>query len=128
MNQLKDISKENEEKTILIYEEYSKAQQAQNIPQTINESFGFHDCKVSGLIIDTNIVMRFDTRAGFTDLNKITFITSEVIKQDDHIVGSTWIYRELYHTENGYEAHMLFADDKLSELIIRCKDIVIVKE
>ncbi len=128
MNQLKDISKENEEKTILIYEEYSKAQHAQNISQTINESFGFHDCKVSELIIDTNIVMRFDTRAGFTDLNKITFITSEVIKQDDHIVGSTWIYRELYHTENGYEAHMLFADDKLSELIIRCKDIVIVKE
>lgn len=128
LNQLKKISKKNEQKVNLISDEYSKAQQAENIPQYIKESFGFHDCEVTELSVDKNIVMRFDTRGGFTDLNKITFVTSEIIKQEDHIVGSTWIYNELYRTENGYEAHMLFQGEDMPELIISCKDIVIVKE
>lgn len=126
--QLKKISKKNEQKVNLISDEYSKVQQAENIPKYIKESFGFHDCEVTELSVDKNIVMRFDTRGGFTDLNKITFVTSEIIKQEDHIVGSTWIYDELYHTENGYEAHMLFQGEDMPELIISCKDIVIVKE
>ena len=126
--QLKKISKKNEQKVNLISDEYSKVQQAENIPKYIKESFGFHDCEVTELSVDKNIVMRFDTRGGFTDLNKITFVTSEIIKQEDHIVGSTWIYNELYRTENGYEAHMLFQGEDMPELIISCKDIVIVKE
>lgn len=126
--QLKKISKKNEQKVNLISDEYSKVQQAENIPKYIKESFGFHDCEITELIVDRNIVMRFDTRGGFTDLNKITFVTSEIIKQEDHIVGSTWIYNELYRTENGYEAHMLFQGEDMPELIISCKEIVIVKE
>ena len=128
LNQLKKISKENEKKKNLISEGYSKVQQTENIPQNIKESFGFHDCRITELSVDKNIVMRFDTRGGFTDLNKITFITPEIIKQDDYIVGSTWIYNELYRTENGYEAHMLFQGEDMPELIVSCKDIVIVKE
>lgn len=123
--QLKKISEENERKTNLIAEECAKAQKTENIPQNLKESFGFHDCEVTELTVDKNIVMRFDTRGGFTNLNKITFIKPEVIKQEDNIVGSTWIYNELYRTENGYEAHMLFQGEEIPELIIRCKDIVI---
>ena len=56
----------------------------------------------------------------------ITFDTSEIIKQEEHIVGSTWLYEELYRTENGYEAHVLFwAREGLKDLIIRCNDIII---
>lgn len=104
------------------------AQQAEEIPHNIKEEFGFHDCKVTELIVDRDIIMRFDIKGGFTDKNKITFVSSEIIKDDKFIVGSVWIYDELYRTEHGYEAHMLFASDELSELIIRCKDIVIKKE
>ncbi len=128
LNQLKKISKENEKKMNRILNEYSKAQQAEHIPQSIRESFGFHDCKVTEFTAGKNIVMRFDVQGGFTDLNKITFVTSEIIKQEEHIAGSTWIYEELYSTENGYEAHMLFAGEGMQELIISCEDIIINKE
>lgn len=128
LNQLEKISNENEEKKQLILDEYSKVQRAENIPQNINESFGFHDCQVIEFTVDKNIVMRFDTRGGFTDQNKVTFVTSKVIKQENPIVGSAWIYHELYQTENGYEAHILFEGEKMTELIIDCNDIVIVKD
>lgn len=39
-----------------------------------------------------------------------------------------WLYSELYQTEGGYEAHMLFQGEDMAELIIRCKDIVIAKD
>ena len=69
--------------------------------------------------------MRLDTRGGFTNFNMITFATSEIIKQEGHIVGSTWLYEELYRMENGYEAHILFAGEEMPEFIIRCNDIII---
>lgn len=91
LDQLKKISAANEEKVTFVSEEYSKTQKSENIPQDIKESFGFHDCKVTELIVDYNIIMQFDTRGGFTDLNKITFVTAEVIKHEEHIVGSTLV-------------------------------------
>lgn len=44
------------------------------------------------------------------------------------MIGSYKIYSELYRTEYGYEAHMLFEGRAVSELTVRCKDIVIEKE
>ena len=127
LSQLKGLSKENEKKMNRVLDEYSKAQQEENIPQLIRERFGFHDCEVTEFTVGKNdVVMHLDTRGGFTNFNMITFATSEIIKQEDHIVGSTWLYEELYRTENGYEAHMLFwTDAGMSELIICCNDIII---
>lgn len=75
-----------------------------------------------------NVVMCLDTRGGFTDFNKITFVASEIIKKEEHILGSAWIYEELYHTENGYEAHILFQGENMPELIIKCDDIIVENE
>ena len=127
LSQLKGLSEENEEKMNRVLDEYSKAQQEENIPQLIRERFGFHDCEITEFTVGKkDVVMLLDTRGGFTNFNMITFATSEIIKQEGHIVGSTWIYEELYHTENGYEAHMLFwTGAGMSELIIRCNDIII---
>lgn len=123
---LKKLSKENKKKVDSVLSEYSKAQQSEQIPQIIRESFGFHDCKVTKLTVGEKVVMRFDIQGGFTTYNKITFTASEIMKQDEHIEGSIWIYDELYRTEHGYEAHMLFwAGNGLKELIIQCNDIVI---
>lgn len=129
LNQLKRLSKENEKKMNSVLNEYSKAQQAEHIPQIIRERFGFHDCKVTEFTAGKNVVMYLDTRGGFTSFNMITFTVAEIIKQDEHIVGSTWIYNELYSTEDGFEAHMLFgAGEGMAELIIRCNDIIIKKK
>lgn len=122
---LKKISKESEAIRDRVLSEYSKAQQAENIPQDIRESFGFHDCRVTEFTVGSNVVLRFDTRGEYADMNKLTFATAKIIKQEEHIVGSSWIYQELYRTEDGYEAHMLFDREGVLELTIRCKDIII---
>lgn len=118
LNQLKKLSKENEKEVNHVSNEYSKAQQNENIPQIIRERFGFHDCKVTEFTVGENVVMNLDTRGGFTNFNRITFVASEIIKLEEHIVGSSWIYNELYHTDNGYEAHILFYGEYMPELIL----------
>lgn len=125
LNQLKRLSKENEKKVKSVLGKYSEAQQAEQIPQTIRERFGFHDCEVTDFAAGKNAVMRLDMGGGLTNFNMVTFTACEVIKQEKYIVGSTWIYDELYGTENGYEAHMLFAGEGMPELIIRCNDIIV---
>ena len=128
LSQLKKLSKENEKKMRHILNEYSKAQQSEDIPKNIDERFAFHDCKITELSVGENVVMRLDTQGGFTDFDKITFVASEIIKQEKHIAGSIWLYQELYRRGNGYEAHMLLAGEEIHELIICCNDIIINKE
>ncbi|MDD3999721.1 MAG: DUF4085 family protein [Bacilli bacterium] len=126
---LKKISYENKKKTDSVFHEYIKSQKEELIPQTIRERFGFHDCEVIELTGDKkDLVMLLNTQGGFTNFNMITFTAAEIIKEEEHIEGSIWIYHELYTAEKGYEAHILFwAQGGLKELIIRCKDIIINK-
>ncbi len=125
LKQLESISEENKKEVNRVLNEYTEAQQAEKIPQSIRGKFSFHDCKVTELTANKNIIIHFDTQGGFTNHNMITFVDSEIIKQDEQIVGSTWLYEELYRTEYGYEAHMLFWGENMPEFIIRCKDIII---
>ncbi|WP_127539528.1 DUF4085 family protein [Paenibacillus illinoisensis] len=128
MQQLKKQSKLNDAQMQLISKEYREAQLAEPIPEHIRNQVHFHDCTVTELVSDSDLVIRFDTRGGFTNLNKITFIAPEIIKQEGDIVGMYWLYHELYCIENGYEIHMLFDGEEMSELIIQCQDIVVEEE
>ncbi|MGF9697897.1 MULTISPECIES: DUF4085 family protein [Paenibacillus] len=128
MRQLKKQSKINEAQMQLISKEYREAQLAEPIPEHIRNQVHFHDCTVTELVSDTDLVIRFDTRGGFTNLNKVTFVAPEIIKQEEHIVRSYWLYHEMYRIENGYEVHMLFDGAEMSELIIQCQDIVVEEE
>ena len=118
---LKNLSKENKKEINRILSEYIKVKDTEQIPESIKNSFGFHDCEVTALTTEKNVTMKFDT-----DREKITFIEAQIERMDEGIIGSTWLYEELYAIETGYEAHMLFYTDKGTiELIIRCKDILI---
>ncbi|MFF2483518.1 DUF4085 family protein [Paenibacillus sp. NPDC058071] len=129
LRELKQLSKENKKRMMLILDEFRQAQQAENIPEHIRSQFGFHDCTVTELTPGKQMVMRLDTQGGFTNNNKVTFdAVDEIIRQDEHIVGSCWIYNELYRTDCGYEVHVLFSGKEMSELIIRCADIVVEQE
>ncbi len=130
ISQLKKHSKENEIEMKNISEQYSKVIRSEKIPENIRENFGFHDCKVIDFINEKNenMVMRLDTGGGFTELNKITLVAPTIYKQDKNIVGSIWLYEELYSTKNGYEIHVLFENNGLSELTMGCKDIIVEKE
>lgn len=126
LKELKKLSKENKRKVDHIMNEYSNAKEAENIPPIIKERFGFHDCIVTEFISGKDIVIYFDSRGGFTSFNKITFISAKTIKQDENLVGSTWIYDELYCIERGYEVHVLFhSNEGTKECIIKCNDIII---
>ena len=129
LEQLEKISIENKMISDQILEEYQKAEQKENIPEDLNRKFCFHDCTVTEFTVDSNIVIRFDTRGGFTNLNKVTFVSADIIKLDSGIMDSRWIYEELYRTDIGYEAHMLFdGEGVLADFIVSCKDIIIEKE
>lgn len=77
------------------------------------------------LIIDKDVIMRFDTKGGLTECDKLTFIDATIIQQDAGIVGSTWVYDEIYRKEEGYEVHTLMAREQKVELVLECKDIII---
>jgi hypothetical protein len=126
--ELKKLGKENELQVRRTMDAYTRARQSQNIPESIDRSFQFHDCKVIELTKGRDIVMRLDTDGGFTNLNKITFQCAEIIKQDEPVEGRHWLYEELYQTDEGYEAHMLFSGKMGTDLIIRCANIVIEQE
>ncbi|WP_088188945.1 DUF4085 family protein [Desulfosporosinus sp. FKA] len=125
LQQLISLSEENSKTVQRVLNEYSKAQQTEDIPQAIRERFTFHDCLVTAFNVGQDVVMYLDTRGGFTNYNRITFTAAEMIRREEPIIGSTWLYQELYRTEKGYEAHILLGRKRMLELIIRCQDIIV---
>lgn len=125
MRELEKRSEENQAKMDQGFSDYREAQQAEAIPPSILDRFHSHDCEVTDIIIDQEMVVRLGTDGGFSAFNKITFVAPEIIKQEQGIKGSTWLYNELYHTGDGYEVHVLFYGENMPELIVRCQDILI---
>ncbi|MHA7580773.1 DUF4085 family protein [Paenibacillus vandeheii] len=128
LRQLKKKSAENTKEMERVSKEYREAVVAQDIPGEIHSRVQFHDCTVTELLTGEEFVIRFDTRGGFTNINKLTLVKPEIIKQEGEIVGSYWLYQELYRIEQGYELHVLFGGEPMPELIVRCEDILADEE
>ncbi|SLK13018.1 MULTISPECIES: DUF4085 family protein [unclassified Paenibacillus] len=126
--QLKKQSAENTIEMDRVSKEYREAILAQDIPDEIRSRVQFHDCTVTELLTGEEVVIRFDTSGGFTNMNKLTLIAPEIIKREGEIVGSYWLYQELYRIDNGYELHVLFYGENMPELIVRCEDILAEEE
>ncbi|WP_413376508.1 DUF4085 family protein [Paenibacillus taichungensis] len=126
--QLKKQSAENRREMVRVSKEYREAIVAQDIPGEIHSQVQFHDCTVTELLTGDEVVIRFDTRGGFTKINKLTLVTPEIIKQEEEIAGSYWLYQELYRIDQGYELHVLFGGEHMPELIVRCEDILAEEE
>lgn len=129
IQQLKQISRINEIKVKQRLVDFSAAQQAENIPENIRTQFGFHDCKVLSVEKKKDIIFHLDPSGGFTEDNRLIFHDAKIIQEDKAIDACWWIYEELYKTKDGYEAHMMFADETNStiELTIVAKDITVDK-
>lgn len=126
--QLKKQSAENTIEMDRVSKEYREAILAQDIPDEIRSRVQFHDCTVTELLTGEEVVIRFDTSGGFTNMNKLTLIAPEIIKREGETVGSYWLYQELYRIDNGYELHVLFYGENMPELIVRCADIIVEEE
>lgn len=125
LQMLKKQSKLNERNMKQVYDMYWQSQGTESIPLHIRDKFNFHDCRVTELVKNKNLIMKLDTSGGFTPLNRITFVKPEIILQEEGIIDSFWLYCELYCAKDGYEVHVLFAGTTMTELIIRCQDIII---
>ncbi|MDR6726961.1 hypothetical protein J2W91_005486 [Paenibacillus amylolyticus] len=125
MRQLKKQSKRNEEQMQLVLKEYREVNVTQDIPLEVRRRLHFHDCTVTELVTGDELVIRFDTRGGFTNINKLTLVAPKIIKQEGDIVGRYWLYEELYRIDDGYELHILFEGTGMPELIVRCKDFLV---
>lgn len=125
--QLKRISVQNEEEVNRISEACTIAAKAEQIPADLCEKFGFHDCKVTDYSVGSDTTIQFDNSGGFTNYDKVTFVDAVILQQEEPIIGSMWIYHELYRTENGYEVHvLLWGDgDETPELTLCCSDIIV---
>jgi len=128
MRKLKKQSAENRREMERISDEYKEDIVAQDIPYDIYSRVQFHDCTVTELVTGDEVVIRFDTRGGFTNINKLTLVAPEIIKQDGGIVGSYWLYQELYRIDNGYELHVLLGGENMPELIVHCANILAEEE
>lgn len=128
MLQLKKQSAENRREMERVSNEYREVIIAQDIPEEIRNRVQFHDCTVTELLTGDEVLIRFDTRGGFTNINKLTLVAPEIIKQDGGILGTYWLYQELYRIDNGYELHVLFDGENMPELIVRCTDILAEEE
>ncbi|WP_405131688.1 DUF4085 family protein [Paenibacillus sp. FSL H8-0317] len=128
LQQLKKQSAHNWRRVEHTSKEFREVMMAQNIPDEIHSRVQYHDCTVTELLTMDEVVIRFDTRGGFTNINKLTLVAPEIIKQEGDIVGSYWLYQELYRIDNGYELHVLFGGENMPELIVRCADILVEEE
>ena len=121
------------------------AKQAKEIPERISQHFGFHDGEILSFqnAGDDIVMIIKDDGVSFenqTPYVRIVFAGGEVVTRDDnlkfehrkfsldgveHDAYCIWLYEGLYKTDDGYEAHMLLAEDELGYLTIRCRDIII---
>lgn len=152
--QLERVSRANGKIVKLGSEAHTRAQKAEDIPESIRKIHNFHDSIVLGIgnsreldddfdqrgkdsqqdnctnssngsckVFKDDFLIQMDAQGGFTDFNKVTFRNAEIIKQES-IIGSRWLYCELYRIEKGYEVHILFWGEGMPELILTCSDIL----
>ncbi|MDT0121666.1 DUF4085 family protein [Paenibacillus sp. RRE4] len=124
LRQLKKKSAENTQEMERIGQAYREAMLDQNIADDVHRRVQFHDCKVTELLHADNLVINFDNRGGFTEINKLTLTAPEIVKHEGESVGSHWLYQELYRIDQGYELHVLLDGEPMSELIVRCTEII----
>ncbi|UKS29698.1 DUF4085 domain-containing protein [Paenibacillus sp. HWE-109] len=97
-----------------------------SLDRGIVENFSFHDCKITKSIQnDQSITLILDTSGGFTNIDEVIFENVTIIKQDDGLENSWWLYEEVYRVDDRYEFHMLLQsqDMGLIDFIVSAEQV-----
>ena len=112
----------------------------QDIPEDIRSQFRFHDASVPAIKkvrSDVELYLRKDGgwMGGATPYIKIIFknvrhidrekgfsLRPKLYADGDWSTNCTYLYDELYHDENGYQAHMLFGTPKALRYLTVCSE------
>ncbi|KOP81370.1 DUF4085 family protein [Cytobacillus solani] len=78
------------------------------------ENFGFHDCTIIKSVQNgKSLTLLLDISGGFTNIDEVTFENCTIIKQDDLLDDSWWLYEEVYQVNDQYEFHVLLQNSKM---------------
>ena len=85
-------NKHSVDRTMEQYRKYYK-KTVKSFDKDIVESIRFHDC----MIVNTNsssgdLILHLDNTGGFTDINEVIFENYNIIKQDNLLQDSWWLY------------------------------------
>ena len=138
-NRLVEEEKANKASFERITAEASAVLKEQNIPDEIRDAFRFHDANVLSIMKNGTDVEMLLRDGGFmaTPYCRVIFRGVSLFEREKGLVIRTkceesgeigsnviYLYEELYHTENGYEVHMMLTGRRdLRYLTIVCEEI-----
>ena len=115
INTVTEFCEENEKIVTSTSEEYRNyyKEASHSFGKEIVENFGFHDCTIKNSVQKGNsLTLLLDNSGGFTSIDEVTFENFNILKQDDVLENSWWLYEEIYKVNGKYEFHVLLQDGK----------------
>ncbi|WP_102272166.1 DUF4085 family protein [Cytobacillus massiliigabonensis] len=116
INAVTKFCENNEKAVAATSEEYRRYFKEASLAfdSVIVENFGFHDCTIIKSVQDgKSVTLLLDPSGGFTNINEVTFENCTIIKQDDLLEDSWWLYEEVYKVYDKYEFHVLLQNSKM---------------
>lgn len=95
------------------------------LPPKIKQNYGFHDCRIMAIKQQgSDIIVTLDIRGGQTNVNQMIYHNATISEQDD-VIGTTWLYQEIYIQDDGYEFHAATQGDdgKYRYLTVKAWDV-----
>ncbi|AHN24396.1 DUF4085 family protein [Lysinibacillus varians] len=92
----------------------------------IDGDFSFHDCKIiKSIKNDKSLKLLLDNKVSDTNIDEVIFENINIIKQDDLLEDSWWLYEEIYKVNDKYEFHILLQNktEDLIDFIISAEQI-----
>ena len=120
INTKKQINSEEEKMLINAVVERKKALKF-DFP-TNEYSFQNIKIKITKKLLN-NFIIKFETKGEYSDsyIKSLTFKNAKIIKKDNNIEDSIWIFDEVYKENDKYEVHILLKkDEELLDLILLC--------
>lgn len=100
------------------------------LPEKIRKEYYFHDCKITYFEQQgTDVIIDLDHSGGFTNICRVIYHNAKIIDQKN-IVGSQWIYDEIYIINDSYEFHAALQDEKgqVRYFTVNASDIDFIKD
>ncbi|MFJ5770160.1 DUF4085 family protein [Psychrobacillus sp. NPDC093180] len=128
MNAVIQFCENNERSVTATSEDYRKyIEEASNtLDKEIIKRFRFHDCTIiKSVQNDMSLTLFLDNTGGFTNIVEVNFENFDIIKQDDLLEDTWWLYEEVYKRNDTYEFHVLLQNNKtgLMDFIISADQV-----
>lgn len=129
---IRQFCSKKEEKIFIVDEEFQKHQKniVTLLPEKIRKEYGFHDCKITHFEQQgTDVIIELDHRGSYSNVSKLVYHNATIIEQED-IVGSWWIYDEIYILKDSFEFHTALQDEKsqVRYFTVKASDVDFIKD